>query len=128
MDLLHQHFGRRVFLTLDRPCLRAITSVFLKLLPRLALPQVSAATAPQERGKPLPVKSGEARLPASATLRVLGWGSKLMAVVAQGVLLVPSHATLRAPCGDAGGFRWPPRPDHNQVHTSTTQWWVWGQD
>lgn len=34
-----------------------------------------------------------------------------MAVVAEGMLLVPFHATLCTPCGDASGFRWPPIPD-----------------
>lgn len=118
MGLLCQHFGRRLFLTLDHPCLHA-TSVVLKLLPQLALPQVSAATAPQERGKPLTMKSGEDQLPASTALRVLRQGSKLMVVVAQGVLLVPVHATLRAPSSNTSGFRCPLRPDLQGTTKST---------
>lgn len=118
MGLLCQYFGQCLFLTLHHPCLHA-TSVVLKLLPRVALPQVSAATAPQERGKPLTMKSGEDRLPASTALRVLGQGWKLMVVVAQGVLLVPVHATLRTPCSNTSGFRWPPRPDLQGTTKST---------
>lgn len=65
------------------------------------------------------MKSGEDRLPTSTALRVLGQGSKLMVVVAQGVLLVPVHAMLRTPYSNTSRFRWPLRPDLQGTTKST---------
>lgn len=121
MDLLHQHYGWHVFLTLDCPCLPT-TSVVPKLLPRLALPQVSAAAAPQERGKPVPVRSGEDQFPASTTLQVLGPGSKLTVVVP-----VPIHMCFACPVVMLAGSGGNQEQTH-RAQPTTTHRWVWGPD